>query len=109
MPRRAVFLRRHQRGGNMKEDAAKPRNVVAGMATKLEDAVLDSIAGGEGSEYLTEEEAREIVRRNVEWNLQNGCATDPESEKAMVASWMKKPINRAELEAKGGIKYFFPK
>lgn len=93
----------------MKEDAAKPVAMSAGMSLKLEDDTLESIAGGQKPEYLTKEEATQIVRRNVEWNLQNGCATDPESQEAMVTAWMAKPINRAVLEKRGGIAYYFPK
>ncbi|MBK4734879.1 hypothetical protein [Noviherbaspirillum pedocola] len=93
----------------MKEGAAKLSNTADEMPSTVDDGLLESITGGKQPEYLTREEATEIVRRNVEWNEQRGCTTDPKSQQIMLEQWMAKPINRAELEKKGGISYFFPK
>lgn len=88
----------------MKEAAPKSSIVSAELASKLEDTLLELIAGGNaGFEHYTPEEVEQIVLKNVMENWFNECFTGTEDEKKLIELWKSKLVNRAEFEKRGGI------
>lgn len=88
----------------MKENAAKSSTVPAELASKLEDTMLELVAGGHVTfEHFTEEEIEQIVGKNVMENWFDECYTDPKAEEALKEIWRKKLVDREALKRRGGI------